>query len=155
MNSLLTYDHPYTGTTSILIEVPGLPVTIKVVEHRGARVSAELVPMGVNAIQLGPDGKHGTGVKVRAVNEGQNFRQVMTQVLPGAVFSQTASASGGTSIQCGGTVRMESGREPGAVITVPSGSYLNLVKHGEIIVEHNGTPMTLAEAAGLGLLEVD
>ncbi|AXH66403.1 hypothetical protein SEA_SATIS_254 [Streptomyces phage Satis] len=155
-SSLLTYDHPYTGTTSVLVEVPGLPVTIKVVEHRGARVSAELVPMGANTVQLGPDDPHGTGVKVRAVNESESgVRRTMTSILPGAVFSQTASVSGGTTIQCGGSLNMGTSRKPGAVITVPSGSFLKMREHGPVTVEHGTRVLSLAEAAEEGLFDVE
>jgi hypothetical protein len=155
-SNLFTYDHPYTGTTSVLVEVPDLPVTIKVVEHRGARVSAELVPMGVNTVQLGPNDPHGTGVKVRAVNEGDaSVQRTMTSILPGATFSQTASASGGTMIQCGGSVNMNTGRKPGAVITVPSGSFLKMRQHGPVAVEYGTRVLTLGEAAEQGLIDVE
>jgi hypothetical protein len=154
--TLLTYVHPLTGTTSVEVEVTGLPVYIQVVDHHGARVSAEMVPLGANTVQLGPGGRHGTGVKVRAVNEDPStVRRTMSMIMPGASFSQVSSASTGTTIQCAGTTSMGVDREPGVRLTVPAGSYLDMKDHGPVTVDYGGQVMTLGDAAGQGLLDVN
>lgn len=157
MSTLMTYDHPYAGPATILIQTPGLPVEITLRENRHERIRAELAGAEANTIQIGPFGTRNRDVQIRAFNEQQNVRQVLTTILPGAVFSQTARVSGKSKVvQCGGDITMGGhGLKNGSYVSAPLGCLFQLKDHGPVTVKFEGEVLTLPEATARELLRLD
>lgn len=157
MSTLLAYTHHLPGPTGVLVEVPGVPLEITVTDDRKARIVAELVGADANLIQVGPFGTRNAGVQMRAVDEKRDGRRTITSILPGAIFSQTASVKGNTNVvQCGGDMVMGGhGKEPGAYLIAPIGTGLELKAHGRVIVKYRNEVLTVPEAVARGLFELD
>lgn len=129
--NLLAYDHPFTGSATVLIEVPDIPVEITVLDFPGARVGVSLaVPVERNQVQVGPGTHQGVGVTVRAVTSDKVSKLVITGVLRNS-FSQV-SMSGGSVLQCAGSLSMGVKKAPLLNLTVPRGSFLDIRDHGAI-----------------------
>jgi len=157
MSTLLTYDHPRMGPATILIEVPNLPLEISLRDDPYGRISVDLAGARANTIQVGPCGRGNRDVQVRAFNEQQQkVDRVVTSILPGAVFSQTARAGGNsTVIQCGGDMVMGGhGRKDGAYVSAPVGCLFELRGHGPAIVKFEEEMLTVPQAVARRLMRL-
>lgn len=157
MSTFLTYDHPYPGPATILIETPDLPVEITLRDNPHGRIRVDLVGSTANTIQLGPSGSRGRDVRVRAISEEQrDIRQVLTTILPGAVFSQTARVGGNSRvIQCGGDMVMGGhNREDGVHVSAPLNCLFLLKGYAGMAVNFEGDVLTTPEAAARGLIRL-
>lgn len=157
--SLLSYSSPTSGPVSVLVDLlPVFPLEITVYDSRDVTATVELVENGeADTVQVGP-GRSGSALILRAVNRGHSVRDVLTSVLPGAVFSQTASVKGKSrAVQCGGDMWMGDGhgKATGAYLTIPRNSIIFLGNVGEITVRHDDRTMSIQRAAELDLLEVE
>lgn len=151
--NLLSYDHALTGSTTVLVEVPDIPVQITVFDFPGARVGVSLAaPVDRNLVQVGPGTPRGAGVMVRAVASSAQLPQVITGVLRNS-FSQVSS-SGGSVLQCAGSLSMGLTKKPGLSLVVPKGSFLDMRNHGSVIVTKGSVDMSLEQAVSDGLLDV-
>lgn len=151
--NLLTYVHPHKGSTTVLVEVPDIPVLIEVFDFEGAQVSVSLTsPTARNVTQVGPGDPHGVGVKVRATNSDAPGKKSFTGVLHNS-FS-FASSVGGSVIQCAGSLSMGLDKKPGLELTVPKGSFLDMRDHGLVHVVKGLIEMSLEQAVADGLLDV-
>lgn len=157
MSTLMTYDHPHRGPATILIETPGLPVEIILRDNPRAKIGVELAGAKANTVQLGPFGPKGQDVQVRVFDEEQrDIRQVITSILPGAVFSQTARVSGKTTVvQCGGDMVIGGhGVEDGVHVSAPLGCLFQLKGYERIAVKFEGDVLTVPEAVARRLLKL-
>lgn len=158
MSTVLTYDNPTSGPTSVLVNLlPSIPLEITVSQDPKCRASIELVDTeDANVVQVGP-GKGGFEMLLKAVHKKRIGTEIITQILPGAVFSQTAKVSGNsTVIQCGGSMSIGgSQRENGAYITAAIGSRIAVADCGEITVKYGDSDLTIHEAHRRGLLKVE
>lgn len=154
----MTYNNPRTGKVSVLLNViPSIPVEITVIDA-GGQASMELIGGDdASRIQIGPGENTRFDMMLRATREKSRTREIITQILPGAVFSQTARVSGdSTVIQCGGSMSIGGSRKKeGAYLRLPLGSRIAVADSGEITVLRNNWTHTLQEAAESGLLEVE
>lgn len=129
--NLLTYDHPFAGSTTVLVDVPDIPVEISVFDFPGARVGVSLAsPVDRNVVQVGPGVPQGAGVTVRAVTSTMQQTRAIAGVM-GSYFSQVSS-SGGSVLQCAGSLSMGVRKPPMLNLIVPRGSSLDLRGHGAI-----------------------
>lgn len=154
----MTYDNPRPGRASVLVNLlPSIPLEITVIDRNG-RASMELVGGDeANLIQVGPGGEAGYDMLLRATKEKNRTQKVITHILPGAVFSQTAQVGGNsTVIQCGGNMSIGGSRKKdGAYLRLPLGSWVAVADVGEVVVLRNNWTHTLQEAAEAGLLRVE
>lgn len=157
--SLLSYSYPVSGPVKVLVSLlESIPLEVTVYDNQDITATAELVDDGsANTIQVGPSGYPDFNLILQAVNRKSKGRQAITSILPGAIFSQTASVGGNSrTVQCGGDMFV--GGAPlawkGARLTVSRGSTLDIAISGDITVRHNGRTMPEREAAELGLLVV-
>lgn len=157
MSTFLTYDHPHRGPAGILVETPELPVEITLRDNPHGKIRIELIGATANTIQLGPSGRRNRDVLVRALNEERrDIRQVLTTILPGAVFSQTARVGGNsTVIQCGGdVVTGNHGRADGVYVSAPLGCMFHLKGYAGIAVNFEGDVLTTPEAVARKLMKM-
>jgi hypothetical protein len=157
--SLLSYSYPTSGPVKVFVSLlPSIPLEVTVYDNQDITATAELVDDGkANTIQIGPTGIPSFDMIFQAVNRKGDRRRFMTSILPGAVFSQTASISGNSrTVQCGGDLFLN--QVPvawrGGRLTVSRGSTLSIADSGDIAVRHDGRTMEIEEAADLGLLVV-
>lgn len=157
MSTLLSYTHHFNGPTGILVDISAMPLEITVVEDLRCPVAAQLAGADANTVQLGPFGARNRDVRMRAMNKERRGRIAITSVLPGAIFSQTASAKGNTRVvQCGGDMTIGGhGVKDGARLEIPRGCWLELKSHGLISVNHFEEVLTVVEAVTRGLFELD
>jgi hypothetical protein len=158
--SLLSYSDPSGGTRSVLVSLLSeIPLEITVYDSQDITTTLELIDDGkANTIQIGPSKGRSYDLILRAINLWSEGRRTITSILPGAIFSQTASVSGNSrSIQCGGDMWLNETPVAwkGARMTLPRGSTVTIANSGEVTVRHNGRTMTLREAAELNLLLVE
>lgn len=150
--NLLTYDHPHTGSTTVLVEVPGIPVRVNIFDFAGARVGVALTTPQRRTIQVGPGDPHGTGVKIRSVDSGTQGVQTIIGGRNGSI--SFVSSSGGSTIQCAGSLSMGLNKKPGLDLVVPRGSFLDVRSHGTIQVHLDQKVVSLEDAVRDGLLDV-
>lgn len=157
MSTLLTYDHPYPGPATITIETPDLPVEITLRDKPHGKIRIDLVGATANIIQLGPCGRRNRDVLVRASNkEEHDIRQVLTTVLPGAVFSQTARFGGNSRvIQCGGDMVIDGhGKADGVHVSAPLDCLFLLKGYAGMVVNFEGDVLTTPEAVARRLIKL-